>query len=177
MGKQKRKFRYFNKKKHFTFNRYKSRIQKKKKPKDLPALTIFCMQPRKYIKFRSSRRRRRALSTNMVLLRKLNTPKRGSVEKFFPYRHESFGKAYSLKLINVLGSVFFKNLTNSIKLKLLLNLKKSPHFSDQKLLKFSSLTLLRKIRNYRYFRLRKGMPVRGQRTHTNARTRKRRNVK
>jgi len=47
---------------------------------------------------------------------------------------------------------------------------------DFKLFKAQSLEIIRKRRGYRARRLLRGLPMRGQRTHTNAKTRKKRKV-
>lgn len=62
----------------------------------------------------------------------------------------------------------FWKLQNSFK-------KKAPFF-DQRRLKITRLGELRKLMGYKADRLRKQLPLRGQRTHTNARTRKKRNI-
>lgn len=56
-------------------------------------------------------------------------------------------------------------------------IKKNAMFKDEKYEKFLNLKALKKKKNYRAHRLKNKLPLRGQRTHTNAKTRKVRNVK
>jgi len=57
------------------------------------------------------------------------------------------------------------------------NYKKNSLYTDGKLSKALALELIRNQKSYRSRRLRNKMPVRGQRTHTNAKTRRKRDVK
>jgi ribosomal protein S13 len=57
------------------------------------------------------------------------------------------------------------------------NYKKNDLYVDGKLLKALALELIKNQKSYRSRRLRNKMPVRGQRTHTNAKTRRKRDIK
>lgn len=61
--------------------------------------------------------------------------------------------------------------------KLFVFYKKSSLHNDDYLKKQEAFAKLKKQRSYRYFRLKRNLPTRGQRTHTNARTRRKRRVK
>lgn len=54
--------------------------------------------------------------------------------------------------------------------------KKLPEFDNQSKLKEDALLRIKKISGYKYSRILKNLPLRGQRTHTNAMTRKKRKV-
>lgn len=55
-------------------------------------------------------------------------------------------------------------------------IKKHTSYKNEKYEKFLNLKRIKKKKNYRAHRLRNRLPLRGQRTHTNAKTRKVRNV-
>lgn len=57
------------------------------------------------------------------------------------------------------------------------NYKKNSLYKDGKLLKAIALELIKNQKSYRSRRLRNKMPVRGQRTHTNSKTRRKRDIK
>lgn len=92
---------------------------------------------------------------------------------FKDYKFDNFpsiGKNFNTKLRSLY-------LFNCQKEELLNYLKLNDKFEDKYLEKIISLTDMQKIRHYKYFRLKKNLPIRGQRTHTNAKTRKKRRVK
>lgn len=82
----------------------------------------------------------------------------------------SIGKNYNKKLL-------YQYLFEINQDQLLTEIKLNDLFKDQYLEKVISLSNMQKVRNYKYFRLKKHLPIRGQRTHTNAKTRKKHRVK
>ena len=88
---------------------------------------------------------------------------------------EGIGKTYSTKICKVLGfssNLKVENLSKEQVNKLVftiesLDIKLS---SDLKKLKVSVIKKLISIKSYRGLRINQGLPVRGQRTHTNSKT-------
>jgi small subunit ribosomal protein S13 len=60
--------------------------------------------------------------------------------------------------------------------KLISVLRRYPRFADQKKVKYDYIQVVHRMQGYRSLRLRSNMPARGQRTHTNAKTRKKRGI-
>lgn len=60
--------------------------------------------------------------------------------------------------------------------KLVSVLRRYSRFEDQKKKKYDHIQFIHKMQGYRSLRLRGNLPARGQRTHTNAKTRKKRRV-
>ncbi|MCB1711817.1 MAG: hypothetical protein KDH96_04845 [Candidatus Riesia sp.] len=100
---------------------------------------------------------------------KLTTKFRTDSKKVFPGRN---------------NLIFFKNLLASgSKIPLLFDqnffssylffLKKNDLYIDNNLIKMIALDKLKKQKSYRFFRFKNNLPMRGQRTHTNSKTRKR----
>ncbi len=54
--------------------------------------------------------------------------------------------------------------------------KKNLHFTNQNKLKEKFFSKIKKLQNYKFSRLIRRLPLRGQRTHTNAKTRKKRDI-
>lgn len=170
MTRKKKKF-FFNTRKQL---KKKIRFPKKKKVSPLTIFKLNLYKKSLYHVF-TKKKKRKPWS---YLTRKFlwnHSPKK-SVSRFFPYNIESFGKGNSTKFINVFGSRVF-NYMDIMTLKKVINqLKKNRLFVDQKLQKVTDLNFLKNIRNRRFYRLKRKLPLRGQRTHTNARTRRRRNI-
>lgn len=114
----------------------------------------------------------------MVYIFESELPENKSV--FFAMMHVfGLGKSKSDFVCKKLG--FSRNLKikdiskeQLSKLLTLLELLNIPLGSELKKLRSIRITNLVSIRSYRGLRLRQGLPVRGQRTHTNARTARRR---
>lgn len=54
--------------------------------------------------------------------------------------------------------------------------KRNLHFNNQNKLKEKFFSKIKKLQNYKFSRLERNLPLRGQRTHTNAKTRRKRNI-
>ena len=110
----------------------------------------------------------------MVYLFETQLPQNTSVS-FALRRIYGINKTYSLLLCKKLGftnNLKIKNLSKDqindvLKLVEILNINT---VSDLKKLKLLAAKNLISIKSYRGFRRNKGLPVRGQRTHTNAKT-------
>lgn len=103
---------------------------------------------------------------------------------------EKFNKKdlYSLHLLGCFHSFLLKKKiamqivhpTGGLRRNLFLELqelcKKNVEFDNQNKLKEKFFSKIKKLHNYKFSRLERNLPLRGQRTHTNAKTRKKRNI-
>lgn len=70
----------------------------------------------------------------------------------------------------------FGGLSKDFFIRLQKNLRAQPTFINHGLLKEAALVKIRKAGGFKNSRIEKNLPLRGQRTHTNAKTRKKRKV-
>lgn len=86
-------------------------------------------------------------------------------------------KRYSLKKkLALTKSNFSFGLSQNAFVRLQELIKKNPLFKDQEKIKEEAIIKIKKSLNYKNTRITRGLPLRGQRTRTNAQTRKKRNV-
>lgn len=95
---------------------------------------------------------------------------------------------YSSQLLGCFQSFFLKKKiavhlthpTGGLRKNLFLELqelyKKNLYFNNQIKLKEKFFSKIKKLQNYKFSRLERNLPLRGQRTHTNAKTRKKRHI-
>jgi ribosomal protein S13 len=111
--------------------------------------------------------------------------------KFFPYKSKKKIEKINLREFNLVGlhhrSLIKKKLafnplhttggvSKSIFNQLQKLLKKSTHFVNQSKLKEDAILKTRRLSGFKSTRILKNLPLRGQRTHTNAKTRKKRKI-
>jgi len=108
----------------------------------------------------------------IVETKKINKKSRFENNKFTNFRKNLFLNASMIEHIkrNVGITCFFRMADISDLVTLSTQFKQK--LPDTKLLKAQAIEIIRKRRGYHARRLFKGLPVRGQRTHTNAKTRK-----
>jgi len=101
-----------------------------------------------------------------------------------PLRYQSrrrpvLGKSAQLDIKKKLGICVYNSycgLQRPTFSRLVSFLKKYPKYSDQKKLKYDNIQRIHRMAGYRSLRLRLNLPARGQRTHTNAKTRRKRKI-
>lgn len=80
------------------------------------------------------------------------------------------------KKIGINRGHFLGGLREDLFLELQTSIKKDERFVNQLKIKEAALELLKKRLNFKHNRFVKNLPLRGQRTRTNAKTRKKRNI-
>lgn len=115
----------------------------------------------------------------MIPTKKLIVLKKNSEKEKKEYSSKNLGKFYFFFLKKKIA-LDLTHPSGGVKKNIILGLqelfKKLPYFTNQNKLKENFFSKIKKLKNYKFSRVMRNLPLRGQRTRTNCRTRKKKKI-
>lgn len=115
----------------------------------------------------------------MVSFKKLIILKKNSDKEKKEYSLKNLGKFYFFFLKKKIA-LDLTHPSGGLKRNIILGLqelfKKLPYYENQNKLKENFFSKIKKLKNYKFSRVQRNLPLRGQRTRTNCKTRKKKKI-